>query len=198
MPETIKNGSSGDVLKINKNLRAMTSAIVLEENLHANKEGDAYNYNTKNITLTNAADTPVVYMKNNEDKDLHIITVVIGQKDATDATETQSEVTFIRNPTAGTIVSSPTDFSIIDSNRNYGSPKVVDVDAYKGATGDTMTDGTDHIFIYVGDSGRTAISIDEIIPKGASFGIKIKPPADNTSMVCYIAVICHFDDPENK
>ena len=198
MPETIKDGRSAVTWKINENNRGLTSAISIDESLHANKDGDAYNFNTKNIALTNTTDTPVLYLKNNESRNLHIRTVVIGLKASADATETQAEVTFIRNPTAGTIISSPTNSSIIDSNRNYGASKTIDVNAYKGATGDTLTDGEDHIFIYSGVGGRTAINIDEILPQGKSIGVNIKPPAGNTSLMCYVAVICHFDDIENK
>lgn len=198
MAETIKDGRTANTLKINANNRALTTAISIDESLHANKEGDAYNFNTKNVTLTNTTDTPVLYLKNNESRDMHIRTIVIGQKASSNATETQSEVTFIRNPTAGTIISSPTNASIVDSNRNYGASKTIDIDTFKGATGDTLTGGADHIFIYAGVSGRTAIGIDEILPQGKSIGVKIKPPAGNTSMTCYVAVICHFDDIENK
>lgn len=199
MPDTIRDGKgTGNLLEIDSNNRAHVSAVTIQENESANQNGDAYNLNTKNITLTNDSDTPVVYIKNNETQNLHIATVVIGQKPSAGSSTTLSEITFVRNPTLGTIISStPTDLSVI-SNRNYGSAKTLTVDAYVGATGDTMTNGDDHIFIYAGVNGRTAISIDEILTKGSSIGIKIKPPASNSSMVCYVAVICHLDDPANE
>ena len=82
----------------------------------------------------------------------------------------------------------------INSNRNYGSSKTLTVDAYKGATGNTMTGGNDHIIVAMGTSGRVAISIDEIIPKGSSFGLKYTPQGSNTSQKLYVAVICHLED----
>lgn len=198
MPDTIKDGTgTGKLLKIDTNNRAHVSGVSIDEAQQANKLGDAYNINTKNITLTNDSDTPVLYIKNNETQGLHIRAIIIGQKPSTGSSTTLSEVTFIRNPITGTIISSTPTAVSVNSNRNYGSAKTLGVTAYVGATGDTMTDGEDHIFIYAGVNGRTAIGIDEVLPQGSSIGIKIKPPASNSSMVCYVAVICHLDDSAN-
>ena len=64
------------------------------------------------------------------------------------------------------------------------------MDAYKGATGDTMTDGDNHIFVFLTtSSGRVAVPINEIIPTGSSFGLKVKPQTSNTSQAFYVAVV---------
>jgi hypothetical protein len=57
-----------------------------------------------------------------------------------------------------------------------------------------MTDGTDHIILQMGTSGRTAVSIDEVLKKGSSFGVKYTPQGSNTSQKIYVAVICHLED----
>jgi len=197
MPDTIKDGGGQNYLaKVSANQRLLTNTVEQSESSYANKIGDAYNLNTKNITLTDAVDTPILYIKNNEPKDLIIDTVVIGAKTSTGGSSTDlPEITFVRNPTAGTIISStPTDLTI-NSNRNYGSPNtLVDSLAYVGATGDTMTDGTDHIFVYGSAAGRTALAINEVLPTGTSIGIKYKPQASNTSQVVYCAVICYLEE----
>ena len=198
MPETIKDGTgTGKLLRVDDNNRAHVSSISIDENLQANKDGNAYNVNTKDITLTNDTETPVLYIKNNENKDIHIRTVVIGIKVATGATLTQANVTFIRNPLAGTVVSDASVITI-NSNRNYGSSSTLDADIYEGTTGKTLTGGDEHIYIYASTNSRTGVSIDEIIPKGSTFGVTITPPASNTSMPCYVAVIMHLDDSENN
>lgn len=100
----------------------------------------------------------------------------------------------IRNPTAGTIISStPTDVDI-NSNRNYGSATTLSVTAYKGATGDTMTDGEDHIIFFQGNSGRLFATINEVLPSSASIGIKFDPQTSNTSQDVYAALVCHLED----
>ncbi len=117
------------------------------------------------------------------------------QATATDGTATEMvKITVVRNPTAGTIVDNATAVDI-NSNRNYGSSLTLsDSLAYKGATSETMTDGDDHILIQAALSSRVFATIDEVIPKGKSLGIKIDPPAGNTSMVVYAALICHLED----
>lgn len=155
-----------------------------------NLEGDSYNINTGLITLTNATDTPVLYLKNNELRDLLITAIAVGMQDSTGGSGL-AQITVVRNPTEGTIVSDATNVDI-NSNRNYGSSNTLSDDVYKGATGSTMTNGTDHIIFLQGDSGRLFASVDEVLPKGTSIGVKITPPAGNTSLTLYVALICHL------
>ena len=198
MPDMIKDGSGKNYLvKVTSSQQLLTKSTTESAAEDANEKGKAYNLNTKNITLTDAVDTPIAYLKNNGSDDLVITTVVIGAKPSTGGVSTDlPEITFVRNPTTGTIITStPTDISI-ESNRNYGSSNTLTVDAYVGATGDTLTDGEDHIFVYGSASGRTALGINEVLPTGTSIGIKFKPQASNTSQVVYCAFIgyLHTED----
>jgi hypothetical protein len=198
MADTIKDGKgTGYLARVDKNNRLVTDAIVTDDSLDATLIGNSYNINTGEITLTNAADTPVLYLKNNETEDLIIRAVAIGLGPTTNGTGGIPKITIVRNPTTGTIITStPTDVDM-NSNRNYGSTKTLTVDAYKGATGDTMTDGTDHLFFYQTTSGRLFATIDEVLPKGSSIGVKIEPQASNDDMTCYAALVCHLFD-ENR
>jgi hypothetical protein len=196
MPEIIEDGSgSGMKAKVNGNNELKTSATTISEDFRATKDGDSYNINTGVITLTDAVNTPIMYIKNNEDRDLHITAVAVGLSPSTGGSGGIPMITFVRNPTAGTIITSTPTAVDINSNRNYASSKTLDVDAYKGATGDTMTDGDDHILVFQTSNGRAFITIDEVVPKGSSFGIKFDPQASNTSQDVYAAVICHLEDP---
>ena len=56
----------GYLAKVNANQRLYTTSITIDENLAATKDGRSYNVNTGTITLTDAVDTPIIYMKNNE------------------------------------------------------------------------------------------------------------------------------------
>jgi hypothetical protein len=185
---------NGKRAKVDGNNRLATRSVITSEDEAATKDGRSYNVNTGVITLTNSDDTPVMYVKNNEVQDLHITAIAVGFGASTGGSG-MNKVTVLRNPTAGTIIdSTPTNVDI-SSNRNYGSALTITADAYKGATGDTMTDGEDHLILFQGASGRLFATIDELIPQGKSIGIKIDPLAGNTSMDVYAALICHLEDP---
>lgn len=201
MGNIIQSGGIGNYKGlVNSEGRQYVDAVSEDRSVQSNLIGNAYNINTGNITLTNAVETPLIYFKNNEDLDFVIELVVIGMGPSTDGTGSKVEVTFIRNPVTGTIISStPTDVDIV-SNRNYGSKRTLTADVYKGATGDTMTDGDDHIFIYINGSttatSRTPVPINEIIPKGSSFGLKLTPLASNTSTDVYVAIVGYLKAEE--
>tara|TARA_R110000822_G_scaffold51681_2_gene134290 strand:+ start:1017 stop:1604 length:588 start_codon:yes stop_codon:yes gene_type:complete len=190
---SIKDGSTGYVAEVDSSNRLQTYAVTINENNQANTKGRAYNINTGDITLTDAVETPILYIKNNEDKDLHIAALALWAGTSTGGTATLGTKWVVeRNPTAGTIVSNATAVDI-ESNRNFGSNNTLLVDSYKGATGNTMTGGTDHLAFRGTLLSRIYVEIDEIIPKGSSIGIHVKPPTSNTSLIVYAAAICHLE-----
>jgi hypothetical protein len=192
--EVIRDGQgSGYLAGVDSRNRLRTRAVTTSENTQALQDGKAYNINTGIINLTDDVETPVLYIKNNEESDLHITAFAMGFENSTGGDNEPSLITVLRNPTSGTIISSPTNVDI-NSNRNYGSSDTLTVDAYKGATGDSMTDGTDHLLIYQNDLNRGFFTIDELLPKGTSIGVKIQAPNNNTGMNCYVAAICHLEN----
>ena len=191
----IEDGTgSGKMAKVNSGQRLYTRSVSNTEGQEANFDGDAYNINTGYITLTNATETPILYVKNNEDENLMIDAIAFGVQPSTGGSSTElAYATVVRNPTGGTIISNETDVDI-NSNRNYGSQNTATVDAYKGATGDTLSGGGDHIILQLG-TGRAFASINEILEKGSSLAIKFKPPTGNTSVDVYAALIYFFKNP---
>lgn len=188
----IEDGSgNGYLARVNGNNRLYTNSVVVSENLQATKIGRSFNINTGVITLTDAADTPILYLKNNDTEDLHITAIAVGVGPSTGGSGGIPKITVVRNPVT-------IDFSTavdINSNRNYGSAQTITADAYKGATGDTMTDGDDHIIFFQTSNGRLFATIDEMVPTGSSIGIKFDPQTGNTSQDVYAALICHLEDP---
>ncbi len=192
MSDHIKDGTgTGYSAGVDSENRLKTHAITEMSEVHANGKGDAYNLNTGIVTLTNALETSLFYLKNNEDVDFVISAVVVGIW-ASDGDGLDMRATFIRNPTTGDIITNANAVAI-NSNRNYGSTNTLTADVYVGASGETKTNGGDHILIRVSEESRNFITINEIIPKGASFGVNILPPTSNTSMNCYVAVIGYLD-----
>lgn len=198
MSEIIKDGQTGKTWRINNNNRGEVSSISTDEDKQATLLGNSFNLNTGIFTLTDDSETPIIYLKNNGDCPIHIRTIIIGTWLSTGGNgfDGVPKAVFIKNPTTGTIVSSPVNVDI-NSNRNYDAAKTLDADVFKGATGKTMTDGTDHIVVSISNpstSQRTVVPIDELIPKGHSFGIKYTPPTNNTNQKIYIAIVNHLDD----
>lgn len=194
MSEMIKDGTgNGYLAKVDDHYRLYTYTVSLSEQDDATHEGRSFNVNTGIVTLTNAAETPMLYLKNNETEDLHITAIAVGFGASTGGTGDPCLITMERNPTGGTIVSGATAVDV-KTNRNFGSNSTLTADAYKGATGLTMTGGTDHAYFYQSPSGRLYAGLSEQLPKGTSIGITITPQSSNTSMACYVALICHLED----
>lgn len=192
MVQILDGTGGGFAAEVQSDNRLATSAITLSTEVHANEEGDAYNINSGYVTLTNATDTPIMYILNNEDKDLVIQALAIGIGPSTSGTGIGPRITVQRNPTGGTIISSTPTNVAINSNRNYGSSKTLNVTAYVGATGDTLTGGVDHLTILASANARAFITINEILPKGTSIGVFCEAQASNSSMAIYVAAIVYL------
>lgn len=188
----IENGGIGAKIaaRVDEEHRLHIHAHSEEFKNHRGKEGHAYNINTGSVTLTGSATTSaVLYIKNNEDQTLVIPKLIYIIGNSTSGTGDMT-ITVIRNPSTGTIISGATNVSIA-SNRNFSKNNTLgDSLIYKGAEGNTFTDGSDSIFTIYSDSGfRDPITVGDIIlPKGASIGVEITTQSSNSSMNVAIAV----------
>jgi hypothetical protein len=193
MAEIIKDGTGkGYLAKVNANNELLVRSVTDSGEIAANEDGDAYNINTGLVNLTNANDTTLLYLKNNETRSLVVTAIVVGVfNSANGDNSADMYATFVRNPTTGDIITgSDVD---INSNRNFGSNNVLTVDVKKGASGDTIVNGSDHIIVRISENSRSFIGINEIMPQGTSMAVNIKPPTSNDGMNVYVAVICHLD-----
>ncbi len=167
---------------VNDDGRVEARAVSLSEQSFDSIQGDAYNVNTGNITLTNASETPIFYIKNDtEDRDLIVNRVFYSFGSSTGGSGDAFGKIY-KNVTAGTILTA-TEFT--PGNFNLGSSKTLGVDARKGATGTTFTATASGIeFLFPAVSQRVLIAFESIvIPRGASMLVTYTPPSGNTSMV---------------
>ena len=181
---------TGYKVRVDANNRMHVEAVSGSEGLHSAEVGDAYNINTGGITFS-AAGT-MVYLKNNEDKDLVLsaIAVGVGTADTSDI----GEITVERDITAGDLISDATAVDM-NKNRNFGSSKTLTADVYKGKSGGTSTGGDDTILFYHGPNGRLFTTIDLIIPKGSNIAITYDPKLSSGTVKAYCAIICYLKDP---
>lgn len=189
MAEQILDGSGdGYRAKVDSKKRLHTYSVTESVSAYASETGDSYNFNTGSITLTSASKSALFYIKNNGTNSLVVenLFYIIGNSTGGSG---NALITVRRNPTAGTLVSGATDMEMAGVNRNFGSNKTLTVDAYKGAEGSTITDGTKVIETIINQTAqRIAISAgDIIIPKGSSISIEITPATGNTSLAVEFA-----------
>lgn len=199
MAEQIIDGSgSGSRARVDENKQLHTTAITQTETQDAVDKGDAYNINTGTIGLTSTTASGVLYFKNDEDNPFIIDAIAVG----IDNLGTQAGaciITVIRNPTTGTLITGATAVDM-NQNRNFGSSKTLKSTtlAYKGAEGNTVTDGDDIALFYQNAGTRGYYGIDFELPKGSSLAITIDTQTTSGTTNLYAAIIGHVKDPNNK
>jgi hypothetical protein len=200
MAEILEDGSGkGYKAKIDLDGRLHVDSVSTQRGEYNSIIGTSYNINTGAITLTNGAtDNGVLYVKNNEDYDLIIDTLFYIFGNSTSGTG-DMDVTVIRNPTGGTLISGASAVAI-NQNRNFGSSRTLDITAYKGSTGTTITGGDDILFTILNTGAqRVAVSAGAIVlQKGSSIAVKFKTPTSNTSMRVAFAIACYLELEEDN
>jgi len=169
--------------------RLSVLAAAQDASLVASLNENAYNINTGVITGLSTADSAILYYKHLEDSPIVIDTVVVGLTDAD--TNNPHVLKIIKNPSAGTIVTGASAGDLI-VNRNFNSVDNLSSSIfYKGANGNTFTNGDDYIIAYAGENGRTTLPIATVLKKGNSIGITITPSLASGTIDGYVALITH-------
>lgn len=171
MSSIIDGTGTGNRLKVAPNNRAQVGALTRTEFEDAANRGDAFNINTEEITITGAGEHALLYVKNNEDRNLEVVGWFIGQGTTTGATDSTFAYRVVGNPTGGTLISDASAITV--ANRNLGSSRTFDVTAYK-ASGSSKTitgeDSPDLLYQYH-TGGRAFGTITLSLPKGSSAAV---------------------------
>jgi hypothetical protein len=189
----IESGTGkGTEAKVGSDFRLWTNAVTRPDGEQALIDGNAYNINTNPVSLSGT--TGMLYIKNNEDKNLTIKAIAVGMgASATYNTTGAVTVTVIKNPTTGTLISGATTVPITQ-NRNFGSSKTLVADQFVGANTETITDGSDVLVLYMANAqSRLFATIDLTLQKGNSIGIEVNPNLASGAALCYVAAICHLE-----
>lgn len=172
----------GNFAHVDDRGRLEVHAVGASEQSSSSNNGEAFNLNTKNITLTNATATPVFYLKNvGEERALIIPKIFFTTTTSVGGTGSVA-AWIISNPTGGTIISTDTLFNIY--NFNFGSGNEIATEQRKGVTGSTVTGGEERIsFLFPLSGRRDQIDFESIVlPRGSSMVFVVQPPTGNTSM----------------
>jgi hypothetical protein len=183
MAEQLQDGTgTGSRVKVSKNNKLHTYAVSETISENASVNGNSYNINTGNITLTSANESGLLYFKNTGDNDIHVISIgyLMG---ASVGGSGDVQAVVLRNPSLGTVVSDEVLVGI-NQNKNAGSSRTLNSVAYKGAEGKVFTNGDDFYYSLIPSAGRGyVISTGSLVlPKGSSIGVKLTPQSGNTSM----------------
>jgi len=189
----IQDAATGKTARVNLDNTLSVHSINISEAEHATDLGDSYNVNSGLVTLTTAGESGVLYFKNNEDRNVHIdsIIIILGPSTGGVTTDT-THIRVYSNPTTGTLISTALAAEMVQ-NRNMGATSALSADVYKGATGNTITNGDALIESLVSPNSRAVFNIDLTIPKGKAVAISYEPNDSNTSMKCMAAFSCHIE-----
>jgi len=186
----IKDGTgTSSLAKVSTKGRLSTFSITETEELFQIGEGNAYNIETPTFTLTGSVKSAVLYVKNNEEKDLIITGFFTLLGTSTGGT---GDLTIFHefNTVAGSIVSTAN--TITPVNKNAGSAKSLDVDAYYGFNGATVDTGLKSITSLSTATGRNPLLVSVTLPKSKSITVSVTPQSGNTSMQILAALDCHL------
>lgn len=194
MPFTIRDGAGGTKeAKVTNDNRLATTAISETEADRATALETRYNVNTGTVTLTDANDTTVLYLRNDEDSDLIITALIYNLGNALGVLTGDMEIDVIRNPISGDIITNATSVDIVE-NQNHGSNRSLAATAYKGASADALITGGSVSISTLSSSGtgRIVIALGAMtLPKGSSLAVNIKPRTGTTSQSVQVAAACY-------
>jgi hypothetical protein len=189
--EIIDGTGKGFRAQVDADHRLHVNSVSRTQDEQAALLGVAYNLSTGSITLTSDNKSCIAYMKYTGVDPFVIKEILMIPSDSTGGSGNAS-IEILRNPTAGTIISNAVDFTSIN-NRDFSSSNSIDneSDIYKGAEGDTLTDGSSFAFT-TRDNFNLPITFDAaniVLRKGNSIGVCITPPTSNTAQTWVCAII---------
>lgn len=150
--------------------------------------GDGYNINTGVTGLTSSTESGILYFKNNESRKFIVEAIAVGVGSA-GTTSDVSTVKVIRNPTAGTLISSATAVDM-NANRAFGSSNQLSNSlAYKGAEGSTVTDGDDLGIFFQPAGGRLFASIGLELSPGNAIAVTVDTNTTASTTNVYAAIV---------
>ena len=176
MATTIEDGTGrGFSAKVDSENRFFSRAITETEFDHAVRKGLSFNVNTEFLTITGSSETPIMYLKSNEDLDVVLAAWFIGTDNASGTPSRSGLMRVYFNPTAGSIISSGTDVTPV--NRQGGSSNTIDLDVKSGGDGFTVTgfNSTPILYQTQGASARTFGNVQLALKKGSSVVVTYLP-----------------------
>lgn len=173
----------GKYAKVDNTYRLHVDSVQKSEQLNAAILGDSYQIGSGAVVLTSASESAVLFLENNEDKDL-ILTGVNVTSGA--MTGSSANVFLAKVYLGGTTLSASTATAAL--NNNFGSSKTLSATVLVGQEAATVTNGTASGAFYIPNDTFFNADIAWVLPKGTSVALSITPGASNTSMVVTVTL----------
>lgn len=157
---------------------------------YASANGLAYRVTTGTIALSNGAvESACLYFKSDEDVPIVFHSLYIGVGIIGATVTDHPKVTILKNPTAGTIVSGASVATV--TNVAFGSSSTLEAGtlAYKGAQGNTFTDGDDFDFFFMDEGASVDVPLELSVANGDSVGVKVLLNTSGAANVILSALI---------
>jgi hypothetical protein len=189
---------SGRQAKVDSQRRLSVQAVSEAESVHSTEAGTSYNLNTGLISIT--ADATLMYYKNTGEKDFVIEAIALGSFEGITHSD-DPYITIVRNPTGGDLITDATTAGVLNQNRNFGASDTLSGLFYKGKVGGTLTGGDDIAILQATPGARSFYTINFILTKGDSIGVKLNANVSSGSANWYSAIIgfekINTKDPED-
>jgi len=181
MPDTLRDGKGrGYLASVNQDQQLVTRAIGVEQRLKSTIDAHYYEAATGQLTISDAAETFIIYVQNDDDDKILVIDRVFWDIWESTGGTGGGILKYYLKPTitGGTV--------IIPNNTNFGSTNTMNATCLRSLT--TMA-GTVWWTGYI--AAATSVALEEgriVLPSGSTFGISAQAPAGNTSMKIAINV----------
>jgi hypothetical protein len=188
MPDMIKDGrGTSSLAHVNKDGQLVTRAVAVEQRMKSALDQNYFEATTGRITLTDAVETGIIYIKNtNSNKVLVIDRVFYDLWTSTDGSGADGILRYYKDCT----ISGGTD--IVPNCTYYGSAETAEGTFKKSLT---SISGTEWWTAYVTDKSSAALEEGKmVLPANGNHAITIAAPTGNTSMIVSINIAFYYFD----
>lgn len=150
-------------------VRAVSDATII----HESGQGNAWNINTQNVSVSSAGENALLYFKNNSSQDAVVASLFIGIGTGTGTATDNALIRAYANPTGGTLISGGGAVTVV--NRRIGSGRTFNYTVLSGSSGSTITGQAATPILYQTQtaSSRVAGDVNLTVPKGQSIALTV-------------------------
>lgn len=195
MSNPIKDGTgTGNLVKVDTHNRLHTGSVNRTEVDAAIADGRLFIVSSTLITLTNDVLTPLIYIKNNDDRLLALNLFIMTTGASTGGTGNAYIKTYANLDDSSTIITNAKPALV--GNANPTSTKQFNGEVYYGATGDTIVGGVQFVTFILQDTEGLTTPTYSALSKGGDASYAYQAPAGNTSTEISVIMTAYYIDED--